>query len=48
MIDYDADLEDRLWYNIFPFVAYGAVAAGSFLALALSAPRPEGDCACQG
>ena len=34
MIDYDADLEDRLWYNIFPFVAYGTVAAGSFLALA--------------
>ena len=30
---YRADAEDWAWYNVLPFVAYGAVCAGGLLAL---------------
>lgn len=30
---YEADIEDRVWYNVLPFVAYGTVCAGALWAL---------------
>ncbi len=38
LVDYRADLDDWAWYNILPFVAYGALAAGGFWALAAMQP----------
>jgi hypothetical protein len=34
LASYRADLDDWAWYNILPFVAYGALCAGGFWALA--------------
>jgi hypothetical protein len=38
MVHYSADAEDWVWYNIVPFIAYGALSAGGFLALSSSPP----------
>jgi hypothetical protein len=32
MTEYEADLEDLIWYNILPFAAYGTICAGALWA----------------
>lgn len=37
MTDYEADIEDWMWYNIVPFAAYGTIAAGALWAFSSAA-----------